>query len=128
MTHDQLARVFPDGRTVHVPTDGKPLKGYDLALADIEKRGAGDDAATVGKKPGIFAALFKGGKSSEDDEEAVQPPPSTPSPLRQLSWPPLLRHRKPRLQPPSSWLRPTRRSCPRLRAKPEAKVEAKAES
>ena len=73
MTHDQLARVFPDGRTVHVPTDGKPLKGYDLALADIEKRGAGDDAATVGKKPGIFAALFKGGKSSEDDEEAVAP-------------------------------------------------------
>jgi uncharacterized protein YcbK (DUF882 family) len=27
MTHDQLARVFPDGRTVHVPTDGTPLKG-----------------------------------------------------------------------------------------------------
>lgn len=70
MNHDQLARVFPDGRTVHVPTDGKPLKGYELALADIEKRGNGDDAATVGKKPGIFAALFKGGKASEDDEEA----------------------------------------------------------
>ncbi len=32
MTHDQLARVFPDGRTVHVPTDGKPLKNYELAL------------------------------------------------------------------------------------------------
>ena len=27
MTHDQLARVFPDGRTVHVPSDGQPLKG-----------------------------------------------------------------------------------------------------
>ena len=37
MTHDQLARVFPDGRTVHVPSDGDPLKGYELALADIEK-------------------------------------------------------------------------------------------
>jgi uncharacterized protein YcbK (DUF882 family) len=70
MTHDQLARVFPDGRTVHVPTDGKPLKGYELALADIEKRG--DDAATVGKKPGLFAALFKS-KSSEDDDEAAAP-------------------------------------------------------
>ena len=23
MTHDQLARVFPDGRTVHVPSDGQ---------------------------------------------------------------------------------------------------------
>ena len=25
MNHDQLARVFPDGRTVHVPSDGNPL-------------------------------------------------------------------------------------------------------
>lgn len=84
MNHDQLAKVFPDGRTVHVPTDGKPLKGYDLALADIEKRGNGDDAATVGKKPGIFAALFKGGKSSEDDEEAAAPvvsPKPAPAPV-----------------------------------------------
>ena len=27
MTHDQLVRVFPNGRTVHVPSDGKPLRG-----------------------------------------------------------------------------------------------------
>jgi len=39
MTHDQLARVFPNGRTVHIPSDGQPLSGYALALADIEKRG-----------------------------------------------------------------------------------------
>ena len=25
MTRDQLVRVFPDGRTVHIPSDGKPL-------------------------------------------------------------------------------------------------------
>jgi uncharacterized protein YcbK (DUF882 family) len=71
MNHDQLARVFPDGRTVHVPTDGKPLRGYELALADIEKRGNGDDAASV-SKPGLFAKLFRG-KSSDDDEEAGAP-------------------------------------------------------
>lgn len=74
MTHDQLVRVFPDGRTVHVPTDGTPLKGYELAKADIEKRGNGDDAATIGK-PGFFAALFKGkpapASSDEDDEGAA---------------------------------------------------------
>ncbi|VIO66067.1 hypothetical protein CI1B_11790 [Bradyrhizobium ivorense] len=69
MTRDQLARVFPDGRTVHLPTDGNPLKGYELARADIERRGNGDDAATVAK-PNLFAKLFGGGKSSEDDEEA----------------------------------------------------------
>jgi uncharacterized protein YcbK (DUF882 family) len=39
MTHDELARVFPDGRTVHIPSDGKPLPGYALALADVKKRG-----------------------------------------------------------------------------------------
>ena len=40
MTHDQLAKVFPDGRTVHIPSDGQPLPGYALALADVERRGA----------------------------------------------------------------------------------------
>ena len=33
MTREQLAKLFPDGRTVHVPTDGTPLPGYQLALA-----------------------------------------------------------------------------------------------
>src|SRR5689334_5978904 len=70
MSHDQLAKVFPDGRTVHVPTDGVPLKGYELAKADIEKRGSGDDAATI-SKPSFLAALFKGGKSNDDEDEAV---------------------------------------------------------
>ncbi|OAF08405.1 ATP-binding protein [Bradyrhizobium centrolobii] len=70
MTHDQLAKVFPDGRTVHLPTDGVPLKGYELARADIERRGTGDDAVS---KPNFFAALFKGksvSTSEEDDEGA----------------------------------------------------------
>jgi uncharacterized protein YcbK (DUF882 family) len=73
MTHDQLVRVFPDGRTVHLPSNGGPLKGYELARADIEKRGNGDDAATVGKKPSLFAALFRGGKSNDDEDEGGAP-------------------------------------------------------
>jgi hypothetical protein len=72
MTHDQLVKVFPDGRTVHVPTDGVPLKGYELAKADIEKRGNGDDAATIAK-PNFLAALFKGKSNDEDDEGATAP-------------------------------------------------------
>jgi uncharacterized protein YcbK (DUF882 family) len=40
MTREELSRVFPDGRTVQIPTDGKPLPGYALALADVTKRGA----------------------------------------------------------------------------------------
>ncbi len=39
MTRDQLARVFPDGKTVHVPTDGVPLKNFQLAAAEIQQRG-----------------------------------------------------------------------------------------
>ena len=75
MTQDQLARVFPDGRTVHLPSNGGPMKGYELARADIERRGNGDDATTVGKMPNLFASLFKSGKSTteEDDEGASAP-------------------------------------------------------
>jgi uncharacterized protein YcbK (DUF882 family) len=84
MTHDQLARVFPDGRTVHVPTDGKPLKNYELAKADIEKRGDGDEAATIGK-PSFLASLFKGkgkAKANDEEEEAAAPvEPAKPAPV-----------------------------------------------
>jgi uncharacterized protein YcbK (DUF882 family) len=78
MTHDQLARVFPDGRTVHVPSDGTPLKGYELARADIEKRDNGDEALTR-TKPGLFAALFKG-KSSDDEDEGASAAPVVEKP------------------------------------------------
>jgi hypothetical protein len=68
MTHDQLARVFPNGRTVHVPSDGKPLAGYQLALADIEKRGNGDAAFSFEKPKALFASLFKSKSNDEDDD------------------------------------------------------------
>lgn len=35
----QLVKLFPHGRTVHVPSDGRPLRGYAQALAEIEQRG-----------------------------------------------------------------------------------------
>ena len=54
----------------HIPSDGNPLKGYELAKADIEKRGNGDDASTV-SKISLFARLFKGKSNDEDDEGAV---------------------------------------------------------
>jgi len=39
MTRNELLRVFPSGRTTYIPSDGRPLPGYELALADIKKRG-----------------------------------------------------------------------------------------
>jgi uncharacterized protein YcbK (DUF882 family) len=69
MTHDQLAKVFPSGRTVHIPSDGTPLKGYELARADIEKRDNGSDSAFGARTGGFLAALFKRKPSSSDDED-----------------------------------------------------------
>ena len=98
MTHDQLARVFPNGRTVHVPSDGQPLSGYALALADVEKRGSSpsqmslDAARGAGvqvasaeqpRKPRNFLAALLGIKEDEEDGEgegaastASVPPPA----------------------------------------------------
>jgi hypothetical protein len=89
MTYEQLARVFPDGRTVHIPSNGKPLPGYALALADIEKRGnapsansllaARDAGATSGGGARrLLASLFRGGK--DDDEEDTTTATVTPAP------------------------------------------------
>ena len=41
MSRKQLSRVFPRGRTIHVPRDGKPLRGYKEALARHKRRGSG---------------------------------------------------------------------------------------
>jgi len=95
MTHDQLAKVFPDGRTVHVPSDGVPLPGYALALADVENRGGmpsstsleaaranGVDVASAGKpKRSLLAALF--GSRDKDADEASEDAAPKSANLRQ---------------------------------------------
>ncbi len=80
MTHDQLVRVFPDGKTVHVPTDGRPLKGYDLALAEIRHR-KGDEATTASSRS-LLASLFKGKQASEDDDESSASTPAAETPAK----------------------------------------------
>lgn len=80
MTRDQLARLFPDGKTVHIPADGKPMPGYDLAAAEIEAGGgtvtayASDEGGLFSTRRGksFFAALF-GGADEEEDVEQVRP-------------------------------------------------------
>lgn len=71
MTRDQLVRVFPNGRTVHLPADGGPLPGYQLALAEVGKRKSGDDGdfAPTSKR-GAIASLL-GLRSADDEEEAA---------------------------------------------------------
>jgi uncharacterized protein YcbK (DUF882 family) len=72
----ELVRVFPNGKTLHVPSDGKPLPGYAQALAayqarkssgapNVELAGAG-----ASKSSGLLAALFGGGGADEADDMA----------------------------------------------------------
>jgi hypothetical protein len=61
MTRDQLVRVFPDGRTVHVPSDGRPLAGYALALADLKGQGGtpSSNSLTAARNAGVQVARAK---------------------------------------------------------------------
>ena len=71
MSYDQLARLFPDGKTVHLPTNGQPLARYEEARAEIAANGS--VAPPSSTSTGFFAWLFGGGSSSRDggeDEDA----------------------------------------------------------
>lgn len=46
MTRQQLATLFPDGKTVMIPSDGKPMPGYNEAVAEL-KRGITAQAASL---------------------------------------------------------------------------------
>jgi uncharacterized protein YcbK (DUF882 family) len=85
MSHDELARLFPDGKTVHIPADGKPLERYAEAEAEILANGgtvmgasyadAGESAAPEPKAKSFWAALFGGGSSEDEDSEVVTQKP-----------------------------------------------------
>jgi len=64
MSRDELVRVFPNQRTVHIPADGHPLAGYALALANLER----------GVKPAAqprLTVLAKASGVHEDEEIAT---------------------------------------------------------
>jgi uncharacterized protein YcbK (DUF882 family) len=69
MTHDQLVKVFPDGRTVHVPSDGQPLANYALALADVERQGQSPSSLSL-------AAARNSGLIDDNEERAAAQPGS----------------------------------------------------
>jgi uncharacterized protein YcbK (DUF882 family) len=93
LTHEQLVKIFPDGRTVHVGTDGRPLKNYALALADIERRGGAasrvslaaagrsgsdttemdnDGRVTARSGGNLLARLFGGDKNNAGDKDGIE--------------------------------------------------------
>lgn len=75
MSRSQLVKVFPRGKTLHVPTDGKPLPGYNIAKANYERnlKGQGKikiaSAEEIKKKPSILRKLFA--RNGDDEEGAI---------------------------------------------------------
>jgi uncharacterized protein YcbK (DUF882 family) len=92
IAREELVKIFPDERTVQIPADGKPLRNYALALADVERQGhvpngnsleaarvAGlittsqeQQAEAIGTrqtKPTLLARLFGFGRQQGKDEE-----------------------------------------------------------
>jgi uncharacterized protein YcbK (DUF882 family) len=98
MTREQLVRVFPDGKTVQIPTDGKPLQGYALALAEIQQRGnnPSENSVDAARNSGVdvgamvasedhhsanpFAKLLGLRKGEEDDDADSYAPAAAPAP------------------------------------------------
>ncbi|SFL13480.1 DUF882 domain-containing protein [Methylorubrum salsuginis] len=86
MTGDQLARLFPDGKTVHLPADGKPLARYEEARAEILSRGgtvmgqttvaSADETDDGPGVKGFFAALFGGAAGPAPTAVAGAPAPT----------------------------------------------------
>jgi uncharacterized protein YcbK (DUF882 family) len=83
MNRQDLARLFPDGKTVHIPSDGKPLPGYQQALAEYKRRVASGNTVMIAEeksssRPRNFLAMLFGG-GDEDEVEDVPEPAQRPS-------------------------------------------------
>ncbi|NLR99637.1 DUF882 domain-containing protein [Rhizobium sp. P38BS-XIX] len=72
MDRQDLVRLFPDGKTMHIPADGRPLPGYQEAVADYKRRMSSDIQIASSSSPrrGFFARLFGGGGADEEEDNA----------------------------------------------------------
>ncbi|MEO1748119.1 MAG: DUF882 domain-containing protein, partial [Pseudomonadota bacterium] len=81
MSRSELTRLFPNGRTLHIPPDGKPLPGYQQALADYKRRQArGQAVAVVDDTPSSGGGLFSRRRSNERDSAPAAAPARVPAP------------------------------------------------
>ena len=78
MSYDQIARLFPDGKTVHLAADGRAQPHYQEALAEISARGGvASDVPTQAQGPNLFGWLF-GNHEQDREEEAIAAREATP--------------------------------------------------
>jgi uncharacterized protein YcbK (DUF882 family) len=103
VSREQLVKIFPNERTVHIPSDGRPLRNYALALADVERRGSApngislaaardagviteaqeDEAEQIGQRRpqrNLFARLFGAGNDNGNEERDEPATTATASP------------------------------------------------
>lgn len=64
MSRQQLARLFPDGKTVHVPTDGKPMPRYAEAARELARRGKAPSAVSQQFARASGVSVSSGGSGS----------------------------------------------------------------
>ena len=88
MSRRQLAKVFPRGRTLHVPTDGKPMAGYKYALAKYKRRkrtggpvllASSELSSSKSKKGGFLKRIFGGSADETGDKASVRVAAKRPS-------------------------------------------------
>lgn len=83
MTRAQLKELFPDGKTMHLPTDGTPLsqQGYQLAMAEWKRchaypcNGSSSGTRVASSEGGgsTLMDLFFGGKDDQPAPAAAAP-------------------------------------------------------
>lgn len=82
-SRDTLVRLFPDGKTIHIPPDGKPLPGYEAAMADYKRRLGSNNieiASSGGGRKNLFQMLFGGGDEDESPEAIAETAPAKAQP------------------------------------------------
>lgn len=81
MSRRQLAKVFPRGRTLHVPSDGKPMAGYRYALAKYKRRkrtggpilvASNRSSSSSSRNGGFLKRIFGGGRDEEEDNASIR--------------------------------------------------------
>ncbi|WP_291364410.1 DUF882 domain-containing protein [Devosia sp.] len=85
MTRAQLKEIFPDGKTMHLPTDGTPLsqEGYQVAMAEWKRchaypcngSSSGTQVAEGGSGRSLMDLFFGGGDDQPAPAAAAAPAP-----------------------------------------------------
>lgn len=82
MPRDELVKLFPNGKTLHIPADGKPLPGYEQALAEYKSKADTPIEIAENKAPAKrrnFLSFLFGGGDEDEDADAIAAPAEAPA-------------------------------------------------